>query len=59
MKQHIRGFKGLAYSTGIEANHPPLCPASFPGTPGGAGHIFDFPVALQAALVYSLPTKMK
>lgn len=49
----------LAYSTGIEASHPPLCPASFPGIPGGAGHIFDFPVALQAALVYSLPRKMK
>lgn len=59
MKQHSRGFKKLAYSTGIEASHPPRCPVSFPRTPGGAGHIFDFPVALQAALVYSLPAKMK
>lgn len=47
--------KRLSYSTGIEASRPPLCPLSWPGTPEVAGHIFDSPVALQAALVYFLP----
>lgn len=49
----------LSYSIGIEASHPPLCPLSWSGIPEGAGHIFDSPVAPQAAVVYSLPAGLR
>lgn len=48
----------FSYSIETEASHPPLCPHSWPGAPAGDGHIFDSPVAVQAAPVYFLPVGM-
>lgn len=48
-----------SYSTGTEADPHQLSPLSWPGIVGGVGRISSSLVALQAALVYSLPAWMK